>query len=209
MKRALYLHGFASSPSSTKARYLRERLLADGIEVEAPDLAAGDFERLTITGQLQAVERSAGEAVALIGSSMGGYVTALYAARHPEIERIVLLAPAFDFARLYASRLGDAALERWRTAGAMEVFHYGDNRNRSLGYGLLEDAQRYEPWPEFRQQALIFHGAHDDHVPASYSERYAAGHPNVRLELVDSGHDLHNVLEEIATKTVVFLRDRG
>jgi uncharacterized protein len=56
MTQILYLHGFASGPSSSKARFFRERLERAGASVEVPDLAAGDFEHLTITAQLAVVE---------------------------------------------------------------------------------------------------------------------------------------------------------
>ena len=72
MTRILYLHGFASGPASNKARFFERRLEAAGAHVAALDLARGDFEHLTITGQLQAVEEAAaGEPVALMGSSLG------------------------------------------------------------------------------------------------------------------------------------------
>ncbi len=47
MIRILYLHGFASGPFSTKARYFRDLLERAGARVDVPDLAAGDFENLT------------------------------------------------------------------------------------------------------------------------------------------------------------------
>ena len=78
MPRVLYLHGFASGPFSTKARHFRQRLESTGAHVDIPDLAAGDFEHLTLTGQLGEIERAAaGEPVAIAGSSMGGYWLAL------------------------------------------------------------------------------------------------------------------------------------
>jgi pimeloyl-ACP methyl ester carboxylesterase len=206
MTRILYLHGFASGPSSSKARYFRTHLEAAGAQVDVPDLAAGDFEHLTISSQLVVIERAAaGKPVVLIGSSMGGYLAAIYAARHPEIPRLVLLAPAFGFARRWPERLGAANVAEWRRAGTMEVFHYGENRNRSLSYNLLDDAARYEEYPDFNQPALIFHGAHDDVVPSSYSEQFAAAHPSVKLEILDSGHELLNVLDYMAPKVANFL----
>ena len=218
MTRIVYLHGFASGPSSSKARYFRERLQAAGAQVDIPDLAAGDFEHLTISGQLAVVERAAygaadwapgphghPEPVALMGSSMGGYLAALYAARHPEVVRLVLLAPAFGFARRWPEHLGSAQVARWRSTGAMEVFHYGENRTRSLSYALLEDAARYEDYPDFHQPALLFHGAGDDVVPVRYSQEFAATHPNATLEVLDSGHELLNVLEYMAPKVERFL----
>jgi hypothetical protein len=124
MTRILYLHGLASSPSSSKARHFRKRLEDAGAQVDIPDLAAGDFEHLTITGQLAVVERAAaGDPISLIGSSMGGYLAALYAARHPEAVRAVLLAPAFGFARRWAESLGPARVAEWRRTGSMYVYH--------------------------------------------------------------------------------------
>jgi pimeloyl-ACP methyl ester carboxylesterase len=206
MNRILYLHGFASSPASSKARFFAERLRAAGAPIDVLDLAAGDFEHLTINGQLRVLEHAAaGDPVALMGSSMGGYLAALYAARHPEVSRVVLLAPAFGFARLWAERMGAAAVDAWRSTGAVEVFHYGENRTRRLSYALLEDAFAYEDYPDSRQPALIFHGAQDDVVPVQYSSEFAATHPNARLEILDSGHELLNVLEYMAPKVCGFL----
>jgi hypothetical protein len=210
MTRILYLHGFASSPSSSKAHHFRERLEDAGARVDTPDLAAGDFEHLTITGQLDVVERAAaGDPISLIGSSMGGYLAALYAARHPEVARAVLLAPAFGFARRWAESLGPARVEEWRRTGAMYVHHYGENRDRKLGCQLIDDGASYEDYPDFRQPALIFHGLNDDVVPARYSEHFAATHPNARLELVDSGHQLLDVLDDITPRIVEFLKKNG
>jgi pimeloyl-ACP methyl ester carboxylesterase len=140
-----------------------------------------------------------------MGSSLGGYLAALYAARHPRVRRVVLLAPAFGFAQRWPERLGPAQVAAWRDAGAMEVFHYADNRPRQLGYQLLVDGARYEAYPDFAQPALIFHGAHDDAVPVGYSEEFAVTHRNATLEVLDSGHDLLDVLDYMAPKIAAFL----
>jgi pimeloyl-ACP methyl ester carboxylesterase len=206
MNRILYLHGFASSPASNKARFFAERLRAAGARVDIPDLAAGDFEHLTITGQLRLIEQAVdGVPVSLIGSSMGGYLAALYAARHPEVARVVLLAPAFRFAPRWSERLGADAVASWRETGSLEVFHYGENRQCSLSYALLDDASRYEDYPDFCQPALIFHGEDDDVVPAAYSEEFARTHPDARLSVLKSGHELLDVLDYMAPRVTAFL----
>jgi pimeloyl-ACP methyl ester carboxylesterase len=202
----VYLHGFASSPSSSKARYFAERLRATGASVAVPDLAGGDFANLTISNQLAILEQVSGDGpVHLVGSSMGGYLAALFAARHANVDRLVLLAPAFRFHRRWVERLGAAEMDRWRREDSIEVFHYGEGRSRSLRYALMEDSAGYEDFPDFRQPALIFHGKHDDIVPVEYSEEFAEDRPNVALEAVDSGHDLLNVLPAIALRAVDFL----
>jgi len=206
MTRILYLHGFASGPASNKARFFSRRLEDAGARVAALDLARGDFEHLTISSQLKVVEQAAaGEPVALMGSSMGGYLAALYAARHPEVTRLVLLARAFDFARRWPQRLGAEAVETWRRTGWMDVFHYAEGRQRAVSYALLEDGAQFEEYPDFAQPSLIFHGAYDDVVPVELSRRFVAGHPNAALEIVDSGHEMLNVLDSIGPKATEFL----
>ena len=206
MNRIIYLHGFASGPNSSKARYFRSLLEHAGARVDVPSLDEGNFERLTVTGQLAVIDRLAGnQPVSLVGSSLGGYLAALYAARHPKVERLVLLAPAFGFAPRWKERFGPTEVEAWRHRGTIEVFHYAVGRTRKLGYQLMADAERYEEYPDFRQPALIFHGIHDDTVPAQASQEFAATHPNVTLDLVDSGHDLLNVLDYMACKIADFL----
>jgi uncharacterized protein len=210
MTPVLYLHGFASGPSSSKARFFREHLEVAGFAVTVPDLAAGDFEHLTITSQLEVIARcAAGRPVHLVGSSMGGYLAALYAARHPEVARLVLLAPAFGFVRRWPERLGAAGMEEWRRTGAIQVYHYGAQRDCRLSYDLIADAAGYEDYPDCSQPALIFHGAHDDVAPAYESRTFAAERSSVRLEVVDSGHDLLNVLDSMLPKVREFLTEAG
>jgi pimeloyl-ACP methyl ester carboxylesterase len=195
-RKLIYLHGFASGPGSQKAQFFRQRFADYGIEMEVPDLAAGDFSSLTISGQLRVVERTVnGRAVTLLGSSMGGYLAALYAARHAEVERVVLMAPAFGFARRWAATLGNDKLAEWRRKGFLEMYHYGEKRPMPVGYKLIEDGADYEEYPHVAQPALVLHGEHDEVVPVAYSREFAAGRPNVRLEVFDSGHELLNVLE--------------
>ena len=205
--RVLYLHGFASGPGSRKASYFEQRLRGLGFEVEVPDLAEGNFEELTVSGQLQVVERCARhERVVLIGSSLGGYLASLYAARHPEVDRLILLAPAFDFAKLWESLLTAEELEGWRENGHISVYHYGAGREMRLGYQLLEDALRFEPFPNFGQPALILHGTQDSAVPVQYSIEFARDHPNVRLVQLESGHELTDVLDHVWQESEEFLR---
>lgn len=189
--RILYLHGFASGPSSGKAQWFRRAFAELGVELEIPNLVEGEFEQMTVSGQLAAIERVAkGEPVSLIGSSMGGYLAALYASRHPEVDRLVLLAPAFHFPQRWPDELGPEKTAAWQESGRMEVFHYGEDRPAYIGWQLIEDGRRYDAEPSFTQPALIFHGLADTVAPHSYSEAFAARHANVRLRLLASDHQL-------------------
>ena len=200
MSSVLYLHGFASGPSSIKGRYFQRRFGDAGIEVYQPDLAEGDFPNLTVTGQLEAA-RKAVEAVRpglVIGSSLGGYLAALLAAGHPRlVPALVIMAPAFNFARRWAERLGEAELSAWKQSGARNVYHYGEKRDLPLRYRFYEDALKHEPFPVFSQPCLLLHGRHDEVVDAAQSIDYAHGKSNIQLEILESDHGLTDVLDEI------------
>ncbi len=209
-RRVIYLHGFASSPQSRKARFFAERLRANGFTVEIPDLANGDFEHLTLSGQLRLVEGLLrdGRAI-LIGSSLGGYLSALSAARHPEVEKVILLAPAFGFYDLWKAEMGEERFQSWRENGTIPVFHYGEGRELPLSFDLMEDAGGYESFPDFGQPALIFHGVDDAVVPVGNSRRYAAGRPNIHLLEFRSGHELTDVLDDMWLSASEFLLAAG
>ena len=204
--RYVYLHGFASGAQSRKAQAFRAALSLKSIDLEIPDLAEGDFERLTISGQLRMVERTLrGAPCRLIGSSMGGYVAGLYAEAHQEVDRLVLLAPAFGFAPRWREMQGPEVTGRWKDSGWLEVFHYGDGAMRRVHYGLMEDALRLPPFPDFRQRARIFHGVHDKVVPVDLSREFAQSHANAELVEMDSDHELLDVLGTITAESIPFL----
>jgi pimeloyl-ACP methyl ester carboxylesterase len=140
----------------------------------------------------------------MMGSSLGGYLAALYASRHPEIERLVLLAPAFQFSRRFHERYA-AQFDQCKLEGSTPIFHYGYQREMPLRYQIVEDAPNHEDEPDFRQPTLIFHGTADPVVPAHISIAFAASHPNVTLHLMESGHELTDVLDPMWDKIRGFL----
>jgi pimeloyl-ACP methyl ester carboxylesterase len=206
--RFIYLHGFASGPQSGKAQFFFRQFAARGIVLEVPNLVEGNFEDLTITGQLQVLEQIAKEEpVSLIGSSMGGYLAALYASRHPETQKLVLLAPAFQFVQRWPQEIGPDKAEEWERTGRFEVFHYAEGRPRNIGWNLIADGRKYDAEPSFQQPAIIFHGTNDIVVPSDYSVAFAARHPNVTLRLMASDHQLTDVTQAIWDEMAPFLLD--
>ena len=203
----VYLHGFASSPLSRKAQFFRQKLAGRGVEMAIPDLAEGDFGSLTVTSQLAVVDRvAASTGVTLFGSSLGGYLAALFAARHPErVSRLILMAPAFRLAERWEARIGAEATRSWEATGAMNYFHYGEKRDLALGWEFMADARRYEAYPVIPGRAVIFHGDGDEVVPLEDSLEIVARQPEVRLQVMHSDHELGNCLEEMWQQTASFL----
>ena len=194
-----YLHGFASGPDSSKGQFFRQRFAELGYELQLPDLTEGDFENTTLSRQLALLDRVVGASPAvLIGSSMGAYLAALFAARHPRrVPGVVLLAPAFDLGRYWAASLGEDVVREWRERGQRQVYHFGEKQIRNLSYRLLEDALQYEGFPDVRQPALVVHGRADETVDHRLSLRFAEDRSNAEVVLYDSDHQLLNVLDEI------------
>ena len=204
--RYLYLHGFASGPQSRKAQFFRQKLESAGITLEIPALDEGNFEHLTISGQLNLIGRILdGQPAILMGSSMGGYLAALYASRHPEIDRMVLLAPAFGFSARWEQTFGEEKVTAWRTHGYAEVYHYASGGPRRLSVDLLTDSAQHDPYPACPQPTLIFHGLQDNVVPLAAAERWARENPRTRLVPLNSGHELLDVLEPVWDESSPFL----
>lgn len=210
--RIVYLHGFASSPQSTKARFFAEKFAQAAIPFAAPALDAGDFQNLTVSAQMQIVDAAASqgeeraERPVLMGSSLGGYLAALYAANHPRsVDRLILLAPAFRFLERWRARLSPQELEQWKQQGWAPIYHYGAKADQRLGYQFLEDATKFEATPDFHQRALILHGTEDKVVPYQGSYDFALEHARTRLVPFHSGHELTDVMEGLWRETAAFL----
>lgn len=195
----IYLHGFASGPNSAKAQFLRDRFSQLQRGLETPDLNQGDFTHLTLTRQIQQVRALLPTSpVTLIGSSLGGLTSAWVAEHSPQVERLVLLAPAFDFLSHWLPRIGVDQLQQWQTNGSLPVYHYATQQKIPLQYEFLVDAGRY---PDAALQrpvpTLILHGTADEVIPVQSSREYAASRPWVTLIELASDHALTNVLPEI------------
>jgi pimeloyl-ACP methyl ester carboxylesterase len=195
MLRVIYLHGFASSSASGKARYLGERFRALGVDFEAPDLNLPDFSTLTVTRMLAQVGdaiTARDEQVALVGSSLGGFVAVQAALQHPtRVTHLVLLAPALDFGGNRMRELGGVGLENWKASNRLDVFHYGYGRVVPVHYELYEDARRYDSFDAaVTQRVQVFQGRRDDAVDPATVERWCRARPDVELHLLDDDHQL-------------------
>jgi predicted esterase YcpF (UPF0227 family) len=197
----IYLHGFASSPKSAKARDIGDRFTQIQTKLKIPDLNAGDFSQLTITRQLAQVAAEFSNdstPLTLIGSSLGGLTAAHLGQQNLQVQRLVLLAPAFGFLSHWLPKLGDEEVQRWQQEKYIMVYHYGEQRLIPLSYDFVIDAAQYQekllqrPIP-----TLILHGKKDEVIPVEASRDFARSRPWVQLIELDSDHALSNVMEEI------------
>ncbi|NVB37829.1 alpha/beta fold hydrolase [Pseudenhygromyxa sp. WMMC2535] len=217
--RYAYLHGFASSSLSAKGQALRRVFDGLGRTLHLPDLNYPSFAELSYTGMLEAFDRfdrqlDAGRSPRseparwrLIGSSMGGYLAARWAALHPErVDRLLLLCPAFDFAQRWPQLLGDKAFADWERAGSLPMPGPA-GAPVEVHWGLVEDGRQHPPRPAVPCPTTIIHGTRDTVVPIDSSRSYIAEHPEVELIEVDDDHTLMASLATLAARAQHWLVD--
>jgi uncharacterized protein len=207
----IYLHGFASGPGSAKARELKSRCAKIGIDLVVPDLNQGDFTQLTISRQIaQVVDLfpQDGEQITLIGASLGGWTAAIIAQNYPQVERLILLAPAFNFLDFWLPKLGADCVRNWKNIGYLNIYHHAVQKLLPLHYNFIADARKYHRFPSDRVlPTLIIHGIHDAVIPIESSRDFVGRSPWVELVEVDSDHALTDCIELIWQKSVMFFTD--
>ena len=138
---------------------------------------------------MEALLRGLDGPAVVVGSSMGGLVGAAVAHRGMAMVRLILLAPAFGFAR---RRLAGRRWAGYRRRGAMPTFHHAENRWVTLGPELLPDLPLWaddDLW-QLEVDVTLLHGRQDVAVPLAESEAFAKRHPAARLEVLEDDHGL-------------------
>jgi len=210
--RALYLHGFASGPRSYKGVRLEALFATRGVQLERLDLRRPSLEELSFAAMEAEVVRaldSTGASI-VMGSSLGGLTAARVAERDARIERLVLLAPAFQLAARWRERMGDEAWARWTAPGGqLTIDDYAERRPTTVhGAFAREMAARDATdggWPVVRVPTLILHGRGDDTVDIAVSREFARRTPGARLVELDDGHELTASVERIFDEACAFL----
>ena len=207
--RYAYLHGFASGPDARKGTYLAALLAPLGVELHRPDLSRPSFSLLTVTAALGALDEMhrqgpAGTRWRLVGSSFGGYLAARWAQLHPEqVDRLVLLCPAFGLRLGWEDVVGQGAFLRWRLTG-WHPFPDANGVPTPVHWGFLEDAATHPDVPDVGCPTRLIHGTRDDVVPFGGSAEYVATRPHASLVAVDDGHPLDASYDVIGREVLAF-----
>ncbi len=135
----LYLHGFRSSPQSTKARLVAERVAErhPKMTLWCPQLPPSPREAMALV--MDGIAQWPRDTMAVIGSSLGGFYATWVASRTDC--RAVLLNPAVHAPRDLARYIGDQTL--WHNPA--EHFHFKPeyiDELRALEAGALAQPKR-------------------------------------------------------------------
>ena len=209
MTEFIYLHGFASGPDSNKAKAFKKRFDELGISIHVPDLQQGDFENLTLTGQIELVQgiidKNKGQSFALIGSSMGGYLASLIAQTRESVQALFLMAPGFNFLNRWRKKLDISKT----TDELIPVFHYRYNKEVRLNTYLFRDAETWESLPLDRKiPTFIVHGLHDETIDIEESRNFVRKKSFCSLKELDSDHGLLSCIDSIIEDSLGFFNQQ-
>ena len=205
--RYLYLHGFASGPLSRKAQFFRDKLSSVGVPLEIPALDQGDFEHLTITGQLDFITRLAEQRASRSDWLQHGRLSrgALCIAASGRSNGWCCSPPPSAFGARWAETFGEDKVAEWRTRGHAEVYHYA-TRDCAVCRSICSTIPPRHPGCPRCPAAGAHLSRHQDNVvPISASETWINENQQARLLPVESGHELLDVLETIWDQARAFL----
>ena len=209
MTKFIYLHGFASSPSSKKATAFKNKFKEMGISLEIPDLEGGDFENMTLTRQMnifsQCLEQSQDKGVCLIGSSMGAYLAILAAENSMNIHAVYLMAPGFNFMDRWMRNLNLDYDDEASWKAMIPVFHYRYGETRHIHTRLFKDAMDWSRLELKRKlPTRIVHGIHDEVVAIDESRKFVSSRPWCLFQELDDDHSLLSHVDWIIDDCLMF-----
>lgn len=170
-----------------------------------------DMSVLTEVADLEAVvkavlkhEKADPSRLTLMGCSQGGFVSALVAARHPEmVEKLVMFYPALSIPE--DSRKGQMLMAKFDPNNVPEVIKCGFMK---LGRQYVTDVNKMDAFQEisaYEGPVLILHGTADTAVDVSNSKKAAEVYKNARLELIEGAG--HGFFKENGKKALVLLKE--
>ncbi len=197
-------HGFMSSRESSTNLALTEKLLSNGIATCRFDFfghneSSGAFQEMTLTRCLDQAEeilrwsaQHGYSKYSLVGSSFGGLVAILMAARHPDLCSVALKCPVSDYPAIWQSLLGEGGMKEWQKSGILSFATY-DGKAR-LEYPFYEDLLKYDTYREaalIQSPILIVHGDADVDVPVDQSKHlFKLLQARKAIEIIPgAGHD--------------------
>jgi len=231
----LLCHGLLSSRESATNRALADRFFAQGIATLRFDFVghgssanpSDPLAPFTLTacleqvkGAISCLKAEGATQVGIVGSSFGGLVALLTAARHPEMVAVGLKCPVVDYPPLWQARLGKGGIRHWRESGRL-VFATHTGR-ASLPYQFYQDILSQDALQATTISAPVFiiHGDADEDVPVEQSRELFRGlrSPKDLVVLPGADHefskpeDFARMIDLLSTGMMKWLRpneDRG
>jgi dienelactone hydrolase len=212
-------HGMESNKESGKIVALARSLSERGMPALRFDFACanektGKFEEITYSAEaddLRAafdfLQRRGDGKIGIFGSSMGGTVAVLFAARETRVAALVTLAAPVHPEKITEKLLTPGAVEEWREKGYV-IYH-----GRKINATMLEDLRTIDVAKAATQvmcSTLVIHGDCDETVPVEEARELFSLLPGEKKLSIVAGAD-HRLsdprhIEAALNDTVEWLR---
>ena len=218
---AVLCHGFLSNKNSKTNKALTDILVPQGIATFRFDFfgqgeSEGPFEKITVTTAVQQaqaaldlVKTKGYRKVALVGSSFGGLVALLAAAKTPShppapgaprrapsrsLACLALKCPVPDFPEMLKLEFGNKGMAEWKKTGTIPNVVPGGGGRIKLLYGFFKDCARHSGYAAAKAIAaptFIVQGNADEYVPLHQSRRLSEELTGKNVLVVLPGADHH------------------
>jgi pimeloyl-ACP methyl ester carboxylesterase len=152
-RQILFITGFLSKRWGNKSKSLVQWCQEKGWEFCCYDVRGfgdsdGNFTDYTLSDWIADARTvlsmlSNGTPVTIVGNSLGGWIAWLLAQEYEQIERLVLVAPAFNMMGVRARSISEERQHTWHTAGWMPWDDDPLHRDWPLSWKWVEESEAY------------------------------------------------------------------
>ena len=203
---AVVCHGFLSNKNSKTNRTLTTMLVERGIATFRFDFfgqgeSEGPFEGITVTtalhqalAALDLVAARGYRRIGLVGSSFGGLVAILAAAKRPNLAGLALKCPVPDFPQMLRGEFGEDGMADWKATDTIPNVVPGGSSRIKLRYAFYEDCTRHDGYASAKTitaPTMIVQGDVDEYVPLHQSRRLSKSLGGRNVVVLLQGADHH------------------
>jgi pimeloyl-ACP methyl ester carboxylesterase len=208
-RQILFITGFLSKRWGNKSKALAQWCEEKGwgfccYDVRGCGDSGGSFIDYTLSDWIQdarlVLDRLAdGPPLTIVGNSLGGWIAWLMAQEHPVVEKLVLIAPAFNMMGVRAKSIDPERRHVWHTAGWMPWDDEPAHRDFPIAWKWVEESEAYWKTNFDRLRPVntaILHGQQDSVILPQGSSQFveqvrslAPSFP-IELHLVPGDHRL-------------------
>jgi pimeloyl-ACP methyl ester carboxylesterase len=208
-RQILFITGFLSKRWGNKSKALAQWCEEKGwgfccYDVRGFGDSEGTFTDYTLSDWIQDARAvistlTAGLPLTIVGNSLGGWIAWLMAQEYPVVEKLILVAPAFNMMGVRARSISEARQHAWHTAGWMPWDDEPAHRDFPLAWKWVDESEAYwhTSFDRIRPvSTAILHGRQDSVILPQGSSQFveqlrslAPSFP-VELHLVPGDHRL-------------------
>ena len=208
-RQVLFITGFLSQRWGNKSKALAQWCEEKGwgfccYDVRGFGESEGEFTDYTLSDWVADARAvismlKDGPRLSIVGNSLGGWIAWLMAQEFEQIDRLVLIAPAFNMMGLRARSIPVARRQVWHTAGWMPWDDEPSHKDWPLSWKWVEESEAYWKTSFDRLRPVrttILHGLEDSVIlpggSRKFVEQLLAHAPTfpVELQLIPGDHRL-------------------